>query len=104
MKLQVSIAMLASLVLAACWTTQTQAQEFATFERQDFSRVGTASNWYPYVIARGADRVAIQSTPMACRPYRPMHFYGNAVRRSYFRGSPALMPSVVRGAAVLLRR
>jgi len=44
--------------------------------------------WYPYVIARGADRAIIESTPIEFRPYRPFHFYGNSVRRSYYRGSP----------------
>ncbi len=43
--------------------------------------------WYPYVIARGADRAIIESTPIELRPYRPFHFYGNTVRRNYYRGN-----------------
>ena len=35
-----------------------------------------SSNWYPYVIARGADRALIRQTPMEYRPNRPMHFWG----------------------------
>jgi len=43
--------------------------------------------WYPFVIARGEDRIKIQNTPMHERPYRPMHFYGNTVRRVAYRGT-----------------
>jgi hypothetical protein len=45
--------------------------------------------WYPYVIARRPDRAVIENTPIEFRPYRPLHFYGNSVRRNYYRGSPA---------------
>jgi len=48
--------------------------------------------WYPYVIARGQDREWIEATPIVERMNRPLHFYGNTIRRSYFRGSPLLMP------------
>ncbi len=48
--------------------------------------------WYPRVVARGADRAKIKNTPMNDRPYRPMHFYGNTVRRNHYRGNPAPMP------------
>ncbi len=62
-------------------------------------------NWYPYVIARGADRAKIQNTPMELRPYRPMHFYGNTVRRTYYRGTPAPAPiDLFRGSAAIIRR
>ncbi len=40
---------------------------------------------YP-IIATGAQRQAIQSTPILHRPNRPGHFYGNTVRRAYYRG------------------
>jgi hypothetical protein len=43
--------------------------------------------WYPYVIARGQDRQIIENTPIELRPNRPLHFYGNAVRRNYKRSS-----------------
>ncbi len=39
-----------------------------------------STNWYPYVIARPADRHWIEATPIDARPNRPLHFYGNAVR------------------------
>lgn len=48
--------------------------------------------WSPVVVARGAYRDQIKSMPMEQRPYRPLHFYGNTVRRMHYHGSPA--PSV----------
>jgi hypothetical protein len=38
------------------------------------------------IIARGAERDAIRSTHILNRPYRPLHFYGNTVRRRHARG------------------
>ncbi len=46
---------------------------------------GAPTGWYPYVIAREQDRDCLRSTPIELRPYRPLHFYGNAVRRSIHR-------------------
>lgn len=61
--------------------------------------------WYPYTIARGQDREIIKNTPMELRPYRPFHFYGNTVRRSYYRGNPMPLPrDVIRGTAAVLTR
>lgn len=37
------------------------------------------------IIARGAERAAIKSTHILNRPYRPLHFYGNTVRRRHAR-------------------
>ena len=42
----------------------------------------------PVIFARGEMRRQIEATPILERPYRPFHFYGNAVRRAYYRGSP----------------
>lgn len=39
--------------------------------------------YYPYTIARPQDRSWIRNLPMEQRPDRPLHFYGNRVRRSY---------------------
>lgn len=62
--------------------------------------------WYPYVIARGYDRAVIQSTPMTQRPYRPMHIYGNTVRRSYYRGNSPVIGTRIfaQVPATILRR
>lgn len=43
--------------------------------------------WSPVIIARGDYREQIKSVPMEMRPYRPLHFYGNTVRRRHYRGS-----------------
>ncbi len=48
--------------------------------------------WSPVVIARGDYREQIKSLPMEMRPYRPLHFYGNTVRRTYYRGTPMVAP------------
>lgn len=42
--------------------------------------------WTPRVIKTGEDRELSEQTPMIYRPYRPLHFYGNTVRRVYYRG------------------
>lgn len=46
------------------------------------SRSVSDRGWYPYVLARGNDREKIKQTPIELRPNRPLHFYGNAVRRA----------------------
>jgi len=43
--------------------------------------------WIPVVIARGALREQIDATPIEERPYRPLHFYGNTIRRRHYRGT-----------------
>ena len=44
--------------------------------------------WSRVIIARGEMRRQIEATSILERPYRPLHFYGNAVRRAHYRGSP----------------
>lgn len=53
---------------------------------------GSEPNWSPIVIPQGIYRAQIKSMPIEQRPYRPLHFYGNTVRRSYYRGNPIVMP------------
>ncbi len=48
--------------------------------------------WSFRVIATGEFRDQIKSTPIELRPYRPFHFYGNAVRRRYYRGTALPLP------------
>lgn len=48
--------------------------------------------WSPVIIATGDYRQQIESTPIELRPYRPLHFYGNTVRRNYHRGTPIPAP------------
>jgi hypothetical protein len=49
--------------------------------------------WSWQVIAVGPLREQIESTPIHQRPYRPLHFYGNTVRRQYYRGSAVPAPT-----------
>jgi hypothetical protein len=58
------------------------------------SSLGTSSanaltGWLPVVVAHGPLKEQIQSLPIELRPNRPLHFYGNAVRRNYYRSQPA---------------
>ncbi|QDT06974.1 hypothetical protein K227x_53980 [Rubripirellula lacrimiformis] len=49
--------------------------------------------WSPVIIATGEYRQQIESMPIEMRPYRPLHVYGNTVRRNYYRGNPMPMPT-----------
>ncbi len=51
--------------------------------------------WSPVIIATGAYRQQIEATPIELRPYRPMHFYGNTVRRNYYHGTPVPRPRML---------
>lgn len=53
---------------------------------------GQEPAWYPWVIAPPEVRTVIQETPMELRPYRPLHIWGNTVRRMYYRGNPLPAP------------
>ena len=46
----------------------------------------------PVVIATGDYRRQLESTPILNRPYRPLHVYGNTLRRLHYRGNPLPMP------------
>jgi len=43
-------------------------------------------NWIPVVFAKGSLKEQIDNTHILLRPYRPLHFYGNTVRRIHYRG------------------
>jgi hypothetical protein len=62
--------------------------------------------WSPNIIARGEEREQIRATPIEQRPYRPLHFYGNTVRRIHYRGTPlpTLGETVALPARVIIRR
>ena len=59
--------------------------------------------YYPYTIARAQDRTWIRNLPMEKRPDRPLHFYGNRMRRSYsvqrpgYSPQPRIQTNLVRG-------
>jgi hypothetical protein len=49
---------------------------------------GAAGNGFnPRVVTFGPAREQIKSTPIEQRPYRPLHVYGNTVRRRHARGA-----------------
>lgn len=43
----------------------------------------------PRIVTFGESREQIQNTPILERPYRPLHVYGNSVRRRHHRGASA---------------
>lgn len=47
----------------------------------------------PRVVAFGEAREEIKSTPITQRPYRPLHVYGNTVRRRHERGTASQAPA-----------
>jgi hypothetical protein len=62
-------------------------------------------NWSNGVIAFGERRQQIESTDILYRPYRPLHFYGNTVRRRHYRGRAVpTARDFAAGARVLIRR
>ena len=66
---------------------------FATFILSSFATANgqtSQKGYYPYVIARGQDREMIRSMPIEQRPTRPLHIYGNMVRRTTYR--PPITP------------
>ena len=59
--------------------------------------------WVGVIIARGDLREQIESTPILDRPYRPLHVYGNTVRRNYYRGAPGpRVRDVAQGAGAFI--
>lgn len=74
-------------------------------DAQDRSGNGEPS-WTYGIVRTGQEREAIKSLPMTQRPYRPLHFYGNSVRRLYYRGTviPAPRDVLGAGAATILRQ
>lgn len=62
----------------------------------------TEPGWTPRVLKLGEDRARTNAQPIIARPYRPLHFYGNAVRRRYHRGTVLPTPTDVRQSLRLL--
>lgn len=44
--------------------------------------------WSPVMVASGPYRESIKAMPIESRPYRPLHLYGNTVRRIHYHGTP----------------
>lgn len=47
---------------------------------------GAEPGWTDSAIKRSDDRASDRETPITERPYRPLHVYGNTVRRISYRG------------------
>ena len=56
--------------------------------------------WSPVIVATGSYRDQIKSMPIEQRPYRPLHFYGNTIRRMHYRGTPLPAPRDVVGPVI----
>lgn len=54
---------------------------------------GREPNLTAAMSARSQMRQQIAATPLLERPNRPGHFYGNTVRRAYYRGAAPARPS-----------
>jgi hypothetical protein len=52
------------------------------------------------IIAFGETKRQIEATPILERPYRPLHFYGNTVRRRASRGLPVPATAAVPSGAI----
>ena len=61
------------------------------------------TGYLPIIVARGETKEWIHSMPITERPNRPLHFYGNTVRRNYYRGNSSARPAETAkaGAAVV---
>jgi len=53
------------------------------------------TGWSAKIIATGEFKEKIESTPIELRPNRPLHFYGNTVRRRYYRALKNSSPRTV---------
>jgi hypothetical protein len=68
-----------------------------------WSAAAAEPGWTGVVFARGETKEKIEATPILERNYRPLHFYGNTVRRQYYRGTVLPAPrDFVNGAAALM--
>jgi hypothetical protein len=85
-----SICTLSLFIVVAC-TLPSQAQVVRSRGVQA-SRNPREPGWARPTFARPEQQAAIEATPIELRPYRPLHFYGNTVRRRYYRGVAVPLP------------
>lgn len=57
--------------------------------------------WSPVIVATGSYRSQIRSMPIEQRPYRPLHFYGNTIRRRHYRGTSSSQLSTLQRSEAL---
>ncbi len=94
--------LLGMLVLSSCAAFGSDASAQTAGGRKAAGEPG----WTHGVVRVGEERDQIKSLPMTERPYRPLHFYGNTVRRMHYRGTaiPAPRDIVGASAATILRK
>lgn len=51
--------------------------------------------WSNRIIVTGQERAVVKSTPIEMRPNRPLHVYGNTVRRRYYHSGPFMSGQVM---------
>ncbi len=91
------------VVSAACETRCPEPTQLYKTRGSVLNPVETG--WYPRVFVSGSTKIQIKSTPIEMRPNRPFHFYGNTVRRQYYRGNPLPLPrDFARTGFSLIRR
>lgn len=90
-RFKASLAMIAFGIFTGCCAGVSTAQQ---------------PGWSPNIVATGIQREQIRATPIEQRPYRPLHFYGNTVRRIHYRGTPlpTLAEAVALPARIVIRR
>lgn len=49
--------------------------------------ISSQPGWSPVIVATGNYRQQLQATPIEYRPNRPLHIYGNTVRRRHHQGN-----------------
>ena len=78
---------------------------FAVAANEPQCCAGSEPGWSSAIVLTSNEREAMKSLPVTERPYRPLHIYGNAVRRLYYRGTvlPAPRDLIDASAATVLR-
>ena len=75
---------LQGLIMLRCETVL--AARFILLAMGASSVTAREPGWVRNVIPRPAERRVLRSTPIIHRPYRPLHIYGNTVRRQHYHG------------------
>lgn len=84
--LRIFVSLFAVGILALVLASPVEAGRFPVPRMFQGTRTAMAHvGFSPTIIAVGEERQLIESMPILQRPYRPLHFYGNTVRRRYYR-------------------
>jgi len=76
-----------------------------TCEPQNSTASAREPNWASPIITPPRHRQMVENTPVHLRPNRPLHFYGNTIRRMHYRGEVLPRPrDAVNGTAAILGR